>query len=76
MRPLDIRCQVIEASSHLGRVIPVADRGEEHGDDFAVTTEVGEVGEGEVDRTRDGTGAAQAPELVELSLAAGHVSGG
>jgi hypothetical protein len=70
VRPLDIRCQVIESSAHLGRVVPVADGREEHGDDVAVTTEVGEVGEGEVDRTRDGTGAAQAPELVELSLTA------
>ena len=76
MRPRDIGCQVGESPAQVGRVVPVVDRREEHGDDTAVATEVGEVREGEIDRTRDGSGTAQAPELVELSLTAGHVNGG
>lgn len=55
----------------LGRPV-VLDGFGQQGEEVLVRPEVRDVPVGQVDSPRDGPGATQAPELVELSLAAGH----
>jgi hypothetical protein len=43
-------------------------------DDLVVAAEVGEVLEGQVDRTDDFASGTQVAELVELSMSAGHAT--
>jgi hypothetical protein len=50
----------------------VLDRAGEQRQDVIVSTEVGEVLEREIDGADERAGAAQRPELVALSLPAGH----
>jgi hypothetical protein len=61
-----------EPATHRRRRTGRVQRACQQVDDVAVATEVGEVLEGEVDGTAQRARAAQRPELVELSLAAGH----
>jgi hypothetical protein len=70
------RRQLREPRMDVGADIGTVQRVVQQRDDDVVTAEVREVREREIDGPRDGSGAAEAPELVELASAPGHVSGG
>jgi hypothetical protein len=66
------RAQLGEPAAHSLGSSSVFDRVRQQPQDFRVSTEVGEVFEGEVDGANERAGVAQFEELVVLALPAGH----